>query len=71
MQCRLCGPKAGRAIWGLGHVFEGKLYFTKHIVDYSQGTGSLNPFQNLKLSLLQGLPQRASMCKCWLLFHSC
>ena len=27
--------KAGRGIWGLGHVFEGKLYFTKHIVDDS------------------------------------
>ena len=25
--------KAGRGIWGLGHVFEGKLYFTKDIVD--------------------------------------
>ena len=27
--------KAGRGIWGLGHVFEGKLYFTKDIVDDS------------------------------------
>ena len=27
--------KAGRGIWGLGHVFEGKLYFTKDIVDVS------------------------------------
>ena len=25
--------KAGRGIRGLGHVFEGKLYFTKDIVD--------------------------------------
>ena len=25
--------KAGLGIWGLGHVTEGKLYFTKHIVD--------------------------------------
>ena len=24
--------KAGRGIWGLGHVYEGKLYFTKDIV---------------------------------------
>ena len=24
--------KVGRGIWGLGHVFEGKLYFTKDIV---------------------------------------
>ena len=27
--------KAGHGIWGLGYVFEGKLYFTKHIVDDS------------------------------------
>ena len=27
--------KAGRGIWGLGHVFERKLYFTKDIVDDS------------------------------------
>ena len=27
--------KLGRGIWGLGHVFEGKLYFTKDIVDDS------------------------------------
>ena len=27
--------KAGHGIWGLGHVFEGKLYFTKNIVDDS------------------------------------
>ena len=26
---------AGRRIWGLGHVFEGKLYFIKDIVDDS------------------------------------
>ena len=25
--------KAGHGIWGLGHVFEGKLYFTKDIVN--------------------------------------
>ena len=38
--------KAGPGIWGLGHVFEGKLYFTKRIVDDSflQGIGNLNPF---------------------------
>ena len=30
-----CGVKAGCGIWGLGHVFEGKLYFTKDIVDDS------------------------------------
>ena len=30
----------------------------------SQGMRSLNPFQNLKPSLLQSLPQRASMCNC-------
>ena len=58
--------KAGRGIWGLGHVFEGKLYFTKDIVDDSfvPRIGSLNPFQNLKSSLPQSLPQRASMCNC-------
>ena len=59
--------KAGHGIWGLGHVFEGKLYFTKHILlmtIFSQGIGSLNPLQNMKPSLLQGLPQRASMCNC-------
>ena len=27
--------KAGCGIWGLGHVFEGKLYFTKDLVDDS------------------------------------
>ena len=27
--------KARRGIWGLGHVFEGQLYFTKDIVDGS------------------------------------
>ena len=27
--------KAGRWIWGLRHVFEGKLYFTKDVVDDS------------------------------------
>ena len=58
--------KAGRGIWGLGHVFEGKLYFTKDIVDDSfvPRMRSLNPFQNLKPSLPQSLPQRASMCNC-------
>ena len=30
----------------------------------SQGIGSLPPFQNLKPSLLQSLPQLASMCTC-------
>ena len=30
---RIVWAKAGRGIWGLGHVFEDKLYFTKHIVD--------------------------------------
>ena len=32
-------------VWGLGHVFEGKLYFTKDIVDDSfvpKGTGTTN-----------------------------
>ena len=28
-------PTTGRGIWGLGHVFKGKLYFTKDIVDDS------------------------------------
>ena len=38
--------KAGNRIWGLGHVFEGKLYFTKDIVDdsLSQGIGSRATF---------------------------
>ena len=27
--------KAGRGIWGLGHVFEGELYFTNNVVDDS------------------------------------
>ena len=30
----------------------------------SQGIGSPNPFQNLKPSLLQSLPQWVSMCNC-------
>ena len=42
--------KAGRGIWGLGHVFEGKLYFTKDIVDDS--FVPRNPFQDLKPCLL-------------------
>ena len=32
-EVQIVWAKAGRGIWGLGHVFEGKLYFTKHIVD--------------------------------------
>ena len=30
MKCRLCGPKRAVGFW---NVFEGKLYFTKDIVD--------------------------------------
>ena len=43
---------------------EGKLFFSKDIVDDSFVPRSLNPFQNLKPSLLRGVPQRASMCHC-------
>ena len=32
---RDCALIAARGIWGLGHVFEDKLYFTKDIVDDS------------------------------------
>ena len=32
MKCRLCGPKRAVGFGALGHVFEGKLYFTKDIV---------------------------------------
>ena len=35
--------KASRRIWGLGHVFEGKLYFTKDIVDDSFVTRKRKP----------------------------
>ena len=34
-EVQLVWAKAGRGIWGLGHVFEDKLYFTKDIVDDS------------------------------------
>ena len=34
-EVQIVWAKAGRGIWGLGHVFEGKLYFTKDIVDDS------------------------------------
>ena len=65
-EVQIVWAKAGRGIWGLGHVFVGKLYFTKILLMtvLSQGIESLNPFQNLKPSLLQSLPQRASMCNC-------
>ena len=78
MNSRLFGPK--RAVgFGALAMFEGKLYFTSPkillMTVLSQGIGSLNPFQNLKPSLLQSLPQGASMCnkmrrKKLLLFHS-
>ena len=32
-EVQIVWAKAGHGIWGLGHVFEGKLYFTKDIVD--------------------------------------
>ena len=34
-EVQIVWAKAGRGIWGLGHVFEGKLYFTKDMVDDS------------------------------------
>ena len=34
-EVQIVWAKAGHGIWGLGHVFEGKLYFTKDIVDDS------------------------------------
>ena len=34
-EVQIVWAKVGRRIWGLGHVFEGKLYFTKDIVDDS------------------------------------
>ena len=39
--------RAGNGIWGLGHVFEGNLYFTKDFVD-----GSLRP-KNKKAKPIQ------------------
>ena len=32
-EMQIVWAKVGRGIWGLGHVFEAKLYFTKYIVD--------------------------------------
>ena len=32
-EVQIVWAKAGCGIWGLGHVFQGKLYFTKAIVD--------------------------------------
>ena len=34
-EMQMVWAKAGRWIWGLGHVFEGNLYFTKDLVDDS------------------------------------
>ena len=34
-EVQIVWAKAGGGIWGLGHIFEGKLYFTKVIVDDS------------------------------------
>ena len=34
-EVQIVWAKAGCGIWGLGHVFEGQLYFTKDIVDDS------------------------------------
>ena len=56
--------KVGHGIWGLGHVFEGTSPQMLLMTVLSQGIGSLNPFQNLKPSLPQSLPQSASMCNC-------
>ena len=56
--------KAGHGIWGLGPVFEGTSPQMSLMTVLSQGIGSLNPFQNLKPSLLQSVPERASMCSC-------
>ena len=32
-EMQIVWAKAGRGIWSLGHVFEGNVYFTKHIVE--------------------------------------
>ena len=50
--------KVGSGIWGLGHVFEGKLYFTKDFVDdrFVPRNRQPKPIPNLKPSLLQTLP---------------
>ena len=69
-EVQIVWAKAGRGIWGLGHVFEGKLYCTKDIVDDSFVPRNRKPktIPNLKPSLLQSLPQslpqRASLCNC-------
>ena len=34
-EVQIVWAKAGYGIWSIGHVFQGKLYFTKHIVDDS------------------------------------
>ena len=58
--------KAGRGIWGLGHVFEGKLYFTKDIVDVSFVPRNRKPKAISKPATkpAQSLPQRASLSNC-------
>ena len=58
--------KVGRRIWGIGHVFEGKLYFTKDIVDDSfvPRNRKPKPIPKPEANLLQSLPQWASMCNC-------
>ena len=59
--------KAARGVWGLGHVFEDKLYFTKDIVDVDdlcQRIGSPNLCPSLPRNLLQSQLRRASMSNC-------
>ena len=45
---KIVWAKAGCGIWGLGHVFEGKLYFTNDIVDDSFVPMNRNPKPILK-----------------------
>ena len=63
MKCRLCGPKVAVVFGALAICLRASFASTK-VWLMTQGIGSLNPFENLKPSLLQSLPQRASMCNC-------
>ena len=61
-EVQIVWAKVSRRIWGLGHVFEGKLYFTKDFVDDSFVPRNRKP-PKPEAYLLQCLP-RASMCNC-------
>ena len=51
-------------IFGLGCVFEDKLYFTKDVVDESSTPKNKKPntIPNLQPRPLQSLPEKESMC---------